>query len=117
MLKQPANGSRLRVWEETLYPYRDVQLVNQSIGFNQRLRIVEPLPLQHRRRLMTELDYQREREWSQTEIGKAFTRYTNCLVGETIAGENETTSNKRLRELKEKTNQFRNEFLLLVRGW
>jgi hypothetical protein len=48
--KQPPNGSRLQVQEETLYPYRDVQLVNKSIGFNQRLRIVEPLPLTSRAR-------------------------------------------------------------------
>ncbi len=67
--------------------------------------------------MSSDLDYQREREWSQSDIGKAFTRYTNCLVGETIAGENERTSDKRLRELNEKTNQFRKEFLLLVRGW
>ena len=61
--------------------------------------------------------YARELEWTKTELGRAFVRYTNCLVGETIAGENERTSDRRLRELNEKTNQFRREFLLLIRGW
>lgn len=63
------------------------------------------------------MDYEREREWSTTEVGKAFTRYTNHLIGETIAGENERTSNKRLRELNTKTNEARDALLLLIRGW
>jgi len=63
------------------------------------------------------MDYEREREWNQTDLGRAFTRYTNFLIGATLAAEYERTSDKRLRELNEKTNQYRQEFLLLVRGW
>lgn len=66
---------------------------------------------------MPNIDHQREREWNSTEIGKAFILYTNCLVAETIYGEKEDFRNKRLKELNEKTNQFRQEFLHLVRGW
>ena len=64
-----------------------------------------------------EEEYQREREWYKTDVGKAFIRYTNSLVSETISGEQDRFSDKRMRELHEKTEQLRKEFLLLIRGW
>ena len=58
-----------------------------------------------------------EREWAQTEIGKAFVRFENAHSRYWQNDGNDRISDRRLRELHEAAEAARCKFLILVRGW
>lgn len=62
-------------------------------------------------------DRERIKEWRQTEIGKAFLRFESACSHYWQKDLDEGISDKRLRELHDKMEQTRKEFLLLIRGF
>jgi hypothetical protein len=57
------------------------------------------------------------REWQTTEIGTAFIRFENAMASYWQNDQSKIISERRLRELDNKMQETRKEFLLLLRGW
>lgn len=65
-----------------------------------------------------ERDYhRREREWGQTEIGKAFYRFISALGHAWITDCRETATLKSMERDWKASEEAQKAFLKLVRGW
>lgn len=59
----------------------------------------------------------KNKEWLDTDIGKAFRKYENAMANYWANDLSETISDKRLRELDDVMRKAKAEFLILIRGW
>ena len=59
----------------------------------------------------------KDREWRQTELGKAFYRYENLTASAWVADSNEDTAEGRLKKIWAEQKEARDVFMLLLRGF
>jgi hypothetical protein len=61
--------------------------------------------------------YARDREWAQTELGKAFLRYENLTARAWQVDSNERSSDLAMKEAWAKAGDARKQLMILIRGF